>query len=342
MTLATPMARVPTKRAGVTILDNALSMGLGIISGKGSGKTTLLGELSAQVFQKGYAQVLFDPLGTLTPAFLSRTVRFLQYVPPGHHRRFWERIRYVDLGATDFVVPFPIYYGLGSDLSLSEIAGRFLNVLRLSSPALVKNAPVSWPAMHRIGVNAGMVLASLGFQLTEAEDLLFNTLSWERSGRFAQAFNRCTEVLPAVSYFRNQYLPMSRSEKSRLTSSFLDHVFQFTVDPQLRAVFCSHAPGIDWEDVERQGQTIILDFKNVRDPKTKRFAMLWVFSTFYEFLKQHDRQDVPFGVTIDELAALTQQVTDSVNPLAVLLDEFINQYMRNNNIWFTCAFQSIF
>jgi hypothetical protein len=32
-------------------------------------------------------------------------------------------------------------------------------------------------------------------------------------------------------------------------------------------------------------------------------------------------------VTIDEFAALTQQVTAGVNPLAVLLDEFINQYM---------------
>jgi hypothetical protein len=30
-----------------------------------------------------------------------------------------------------------------------------------------------------------MVLASLGFQLVEVGDLLFNTLAWEQSGRFA-------------------------------------------------------------------------------------------------------------------------------------------------------------
>jgi hypothetical protein len=34
-------------------------------------------------------------------------------------------------------------------------------------------------------------------------------------------------------------------------------------------------------------------------------------------------------------------VSDDANPLALRLDEFLNQYMRNNRIWFICAFQSI-
>jgi hypothetical protein len=59
--------------------------------------------------------------------------------------------------------------------------------------------------------------------------------------------------------------------------------------------------------------------------ETKRFAMLWIFlSLFEEFLKQRGRSTTPFVVTIDEFAALTQQVTAGVNPLAILLDEFIN------------------
>jgi hypothetical protein len=145
-----------------------------------------------------------------------------------------------------------------------------------------------------------------------------------------------------VSYFRDHYLPLSRAEKNRLTASFLDHVFPFIVDPSLRAVFCSSTPGIDWQTVEKRGQTVILDFRNVIDPETKRFSMLWIFLSLYEFLKQRGRKDFPFVVTIDEFAALTQQVTGGVNPLAVLLDEFINQYMRNNNIWLTVAHQSIY
>jgi hypothetical protein len=54
------------------------------------------------------------------------------------------------------------------------------------------------------------------------------------------------------------------------------------------------------------------------------------------------RKTFPFVVTIDEFAALTQHVTEGVNPLAVLLNEFLTQYMRNHQVWFTCAFQSIY
>jgi hypothetical protein len=122
----------------------------------------------------------------------------------------------------------------------------------------------------------------------------------------------------------------------------LDHIFRFTTDPTLRAVFCARTPGINWQDVEERGQTVILDFRNILTDETKRFAMLWIFLTLYEFLKQRGRKELPFVVTIDEFAALTQQVTAGVNPLATLLDEFINQYMRNNTIWLTVAHQSIF
>ena len=131
------------------------------------------------------------------------------------------------------------------------------------------------------------------------------------------------------------------SEKNQLSSLFLDHVFDFALDPQQRSVFCASTPGINWQEVEETGQTVLLDFRTIGDPDTKRFAMLWVFASLYEYLKQRGRKDFPFAVTIDEFAALTQQVDAGQNPLAVLLDEFINQYMRNNTIWFTCAFQSI-
>jgi len=245
------------------------------------------------------------------------------------------------LRVKNIVVPFPIYYRTGAE-SLREVAERLLTVLRLSNPNLVTQAPVSWPQMRRLGVNTGIVLTALSCQLTEAEDLLFHTLEWERSGRFAAAISRYPEASPAVSYFRDHYLPLSRTEKNRLTATFLDHIFPFIVDPALRAVFSARSPGIDWKVVEQKGQTVILDFRNILTDETKRFAMLWVFSTLYEFIKQRGRKDFPFSVLIDEFASLTQQVTSGVNPLAVLLDEFINQYMRNNNIWLTVAHQSIY
>jgi hypothetical protein len=340
---AKPDGQVPKMRKGLTLSPGARVMGTEIAAGKGSGKTTFLTVLALEDFLKSYPQVIFDPLGTTSESLLFRISHFLTRVPPALHNRFWERVRYVDVGATDFVTPFPLYYELGSEPSLRDVAERFLTVVRLANPALT-NAPImGWPAMRRIGVYTGMILASLGYQITEAHSLLFDTLEWERSGRFAEAIKRCPEARPAVAFFRHEYLPTREAEKSRLITSFLDHIFPFTVDPQLRAVFSgASTPGIDWQIVERTGQTVLLDFRNVLEPETRRFAMLWIFSLLYEFIKRRGRSATPFGVIIDEFAALTQQVTAGVNPLAVLLDEFINQYMRNNNIWLTVAHQSIY
>jgi hypothetical protein len=46
------------------------------------------------------------------------------------------------------------------------------------NPALATTAPISWPAMHRIGTYPSMILSSLGFQLTEAASLLVQTKDW--------------------------------------------------------------------------------------------------------------------------------------------------------------------
>jgi hypothetical protein len=136
---------------------------------------------------------------------------FLQGMPPGLHRRFWKRLRVVDVGNPDDVTPFPIYYRTGSE-TLREVAERFIDTLRLAYPNLVKQASVTFPSLRRVGINTGMLLASLGYQLTEAEDLLFDTVEWEKSGRFAEAIRRNPEAQPAVTYFQERYLPLSRSQ----------------------------------------------------------------------------------------------------------------------------------
>jgi hypothetical protein len=187
------------------------------------------------------------------------------------------------------------------------------------------------------------VLASLGYQLDKAEELLFQTQEWEKSGKFAAVIARCPEAKPSVEFFRRRYRAMSPTEKSRLTTAFLDAIDPLTADPLLRKIFAASTPGIDWQrDVEATGQTVCLDFNNIHDPESRRFAMLWIFLSLYEFLKQRGRKPFPFVVTIDEFASLTQQVSEGVNPLAVLMNELITQYCRNHQIWLTCAFQSIY
>jgi hypothetical protein len=103
-------------------------------------------------------------------------------------------------------------------------------------------------------------------------------------------------------------------------------------------LFGAKSPGINWEEVEQKGQTVILDFKRVRDPETRRFALLWLFQNLYEHIKARGRRQIPLSVCIDEFAALTQSVSDMANPLAVLFDAFIQQYMRNHQIFLSLAF----
>jgi hypothetical protein len=73
----------------------------------------------------------------------------------------------------------------------------------------------------------------------------------------------------------------------------------------------------------------------------QRFKLLWVFTYLYEWIKTRGRSE-PFGVIIDEFAALTQKVYQGENPLAQELDTFINVYMRANSIWFSCAHQELY
>jgi hypothetical protein len=136
---------------------------------------------------------------------------------------------------------------------------------------------------------------------------------------------------------------MRQQDRTRLTTPFLDKTFTFSLDPTLRAMFGATEPGIQWDDVARNGQTVLLDFRHEQDEEMRRFKLLWVFSYLYEWIKTRGRRDdLPFGLIIDEFAHMTQKVVSGDNPLAKELDEFINVYMRQHTIWFTAAYQELY
>jgi hypothetical protein len=340
MTLAPHAGNAPKIREALPLADSGRNMSLLILGSPGTGKTTLDSLLELQSLRRGFPGVTFDPLGTLTPALIYQLLHASQNGKAAAGKRVWRKIRYIDVGNPDVVTSFPIYF-TGSARSLWEVSSRFLRVLRLAYPKLETEAPVTWPRIRRVGIMAGAVLAGLSYQLTEIEDLLFNTMEWEKSGKFAEVIRRNPEAARAVSYFRYQYLPLSKSAKSELISPLLDHVFPFVHDPLHRRLFGGSTLGINWQDTDKQGERVVLDFHKITDPDTKRFALLWIFNSLDEYLKQRARKDTPFVVTIDEFAALAQQVSDNVNPLAVMIDELIQQYCRHNRIWFNCSFQSL-
>jgi hypothetical protein len=181
---------------------------------------------------------------------------------------------------------------------------------------------------------------TLGYQITEAQALLRHPEEFERTGRFTEAIRRYPEVAPAVAFFRNDYIPLRPAERRRLTNPFFEKIFSFTLDRQLRAMFGASKPGLNWNDVQQKGQTVLLDFRREQDPEMRRFKMLWLFDYLYNWIKTRGRSPTPFGVILDEFAAMTQKVTAGENPLAKEMDEFINTYMRQHQIWLSVTLQS--
>src|ERR687896_846234 len=314
-----------------------------ILGAKGSGKSTLEAALAWQDYLRGIGQIIIDPIGVgLTDAFLWKLLRFLQQLPFTSHYRYLERIKYVNIAAKDYIVPFPLIYKTGVERSLLEVAERYLQTILISSPWLLHAQVQGWPPLHYVGSQTAIVLAALDHPLTFAQDLLRHPEVWEREGRFAEAVRRFPEASPAVAFFREEYIPAGEANRRRLLNPYFDKIFTYSLDPNLRAMFGATTPGIDWEEVERKGQTVLLDFRAEINPDLRRFKLLWVFSSLYEYIRLRGRRQHPLGLIIDEFASLCHKLPGGENPMAELLDDFINQYMRNHHIWLTIAHQSLY
>src|ERR671919_762503 len=336
----TPANQQPEKK-NQSLPLSARAMGMYILGPRGRDNPRLSGRVIAwQDYRAEIPLVIIDPLGGTIDNFLDKLIRFLQYVHPSKHSKYWSRVRYVDMsGRNGVITPFPLYYKLGNERSLREVAERYLQVILKSNPSLLNAQVQGWPPLHHIGVQTGMVLAALGCQITEAADLLRYPEQWE--SRFMEAEQRYPEVGPAVSFFKDEYVPMREADRRRLSNPFMDKIFPFSLDPHLKAMFGSTTPGIDWHEVERERQTVLIDFRSELDPEMRRFKLLWVFSSLLEHIKFRGRNPRPLAVLIDEISALTQKIMTGINPLAAELDEFINQYMRGHNVWLTCIHQEL-
>ena len=327
--------------------ESALYNGTYILGAKGSGKSTVAADIAFYHFLNGTPQCIIDPLGVGTiDGFLWRVWRFLRDLPPdlprSYHAHFWERITYSNVASAERIVPFPLLYKTTSERTLLEIAERYLNVILLTSRWLQHAQVQGWPPLHYIGSQTAIVLAALDYLLTLALDLLRHPEAWRNAGRFADAVRRYPEAAPAVQFFLEEYIPAGQANRRRLLNPYFDKVFVFNLDNNLRAMFGAVTPGIDFDEEEQKGHTVLIDCRHETDPQLKRFKLHWIFNTIFEYIRLRGRKNTPLGLIIDEMAILCQHVSEGQNPLADLLDEFINIYMRNHHIYFTCCHQSIY
>jgi hypothetical protein len=328
----------------LSLSPSARLMALYILAASRTGKSRLLGRgiVWSDYYYK-IPQIVIDATGIGTiDNFLDKLItRMQQYVSKSQDKRVLRRIKYVNMASSDYIVPFPLLYKTGTERSLLHIAERFLTVIRLSYPQLLEAQVQGFPPLHYIGVHTHILLAALGLPITHAENLLRHPEEWQRSGKFAEAIRRYPEAAPSVTFFQEEYIPARPADRRRLLNPYFEKIFTFNLDVNLRCQFGGLKPGIDWEEVEEESLTVLLDFREETDSEMRRFKLLWVFSSLFEFIKRRGRREKPLAVTIDEFSAMAQKVTAGTNPLAAMFDEFIQQYLRGQNIWLTVAHQSI-
>jgi hypothetical protein len=338
---------VPENDASPPVLSLSPSgrlMGLYLLAASRTGKSRFMGRgLVWSDYYYEIPQIVIDATGIGTiDNFLDKLItRMQQYVSKSQDKRVLRRIKYVNMASVDYIVPFPLLYRTGHERSLLHIAERYLTVIRLSYPQLLEAQVQGFPPLHYIGVHTHIVLAALGLPITHAENLLRHPEEWQRNGTFAEAVRRYPEAAPSVAFFRDEYIPARPVERRRLLNPYFEKIFTYNLDVNLRCQFGALKPGIDWEAVEEEGLTVLLDFRDETDPDMRRFKLLWVFTSLYEHIKRRGRREKPLAITIDEFSAMAFKVTAGTNPLAQMLDEFIQQYLRGQNIWLTVAHQSI-
>jgi hypothetical protein len=337
---------VPAPDASPPILSLTPSgrlMGVYLLASSRSGKSRLLGRgIVWSDYYYEIPQIVIDATGIGTiDNFLDKLITQLQYVGKSQDKRVLHRIKYVNMASSDYIVPFPLIYETGRERSLLYIAERYINVIRMSHPALLEAQVQGFLPLHYIAVHTHIILAALCLPITRAEELLRHPEEWRNTGKFAEAVRRNPQAAPSVAFFLEEFIPARPAERRRLLNPYSEKIFTFSLDVNLRCQFGGLKPGIDWEAVEAEGQTVLLDFRDELDPEMRRFKLLWVFSSLFEHIKRRGRRERPLAITIDEFSAMAYKVTEGTNPLAVMLDEFIQQYLRGQNIWLSVAHQSI-
>jgi hypothetical protein len=319
--------------------DSARNMGIHLMAGRGSGKSRLMGRgIAWQDFIRGAPLVILDPAGPTIDNLLDKVAR----LPEDEQETLLPRILHVDMsGKNERVVPFPLYYRLGDDESIHEISQRFLDVVRSSDPSLMNTPMLGWNAVKHIGTYVGMVLATLGYQITEAEDLLTHPQQW--AGRLDRAAKLNPDCARPVAFLTGDYMRMDKREREMQTKAFLNKIADFSLDRRHLVMFGADTPGVNWWKVVKNHQAVLLDFRRVTDPDERRLKMLWVFHYFFTFIKYRGAgRHTPISFIIDELANLSHTQIKGESPFAKALDELINVYARNCMVWLTLAHQELF
>lgn len=307
--------------------DSALKNGLHLVAGPGSGKSFFLGRILVWLWLVwGRPAVILDPTGSVRSFLLDKIIR----QPIEVRKQLWSRLPYVDTGASDFVVPTPLYYRLDERDTAFAIASRLPAVLKRLDPQLSSAPILGWNSLFECAIHAGKIAAVLERQIDFVADLIAQPRVYKEELR--QVLAEHPDLESSVLYFRELMDPNSAGLRERRTGSFANKLLPFLTDPTMLATFSAPQRGIDWERVVKQGQTVILDFADERDPERRQFKLLWWFRDYIDFIKHQGLagrgQEILF--VIDEVTQLLGQRTgEGHSVMADDLEELVAVLSRN-------------
>jgi len=320
------------------ISDDALRNKIHIMAEAGAGKSRFMGRVLAWIlFLRRIPQVILDPTGGTIDNFVDKIIR----LPREQQEQLWPRVHYVDMsGKGGYVVPFPLYYRLSPDDSLFDVSQRFLEVVRRMDVHLQQAPILGLNALATISTYAGMLLAALGYQITEAQDLIRHPERWE--GRLERALSVSPEVQPAVEFFRD-FINWKPDERARRSNTFMSKMLPFVADPTMRAMFGAPEPGIVWDQVVKEGQTVCLDFSRELNPERRRFKLLWCFRSLSDYFKLRGfaGRKQPVGFIIDEVTQLLGFGAQEHSVMAEDIEELVSVVARNYGVYLTIAHQNL-
>jgi hypothetical protein len=314
-------------------------MGIRWVGAKGTGKSRGLGRrLVLGDFDNRVPLVILDPVGKTIDNFLDCLVRR----PGDRQRADGARLRYLDMGGTTgFVAPWPIYHRRPTD-SLFAAADRPIEVWRRSDPAL-SGAPVQGlNAIANTGHMVGMILAGMGWRVTEAETLLRDPRAFEGhllalGGQSAELYRKLKEPIewllslpkPTTSEWRNQ------------TNSYLNKVRALTLDDTARALYGAAERCVDWQEVVEDRLCLLVDFRGIRNLDHRRFGLLWVFHDLIDFIRTREQTAPPVSLVIDELTYFLPKGQQQQEVLAADFAELAAVLSRNRGVWLTVTHQEL-
>jgi hypothetical protein len=277
---------------------------------------------------------VIDPTGALCSYVLNKVLYFDEEI----QHRLWQRIRYVDLAATDFIQSLPLYRQRGQD-TLFAVANRFPAVLKRQDPDLTSAPILGWNSLYECAVYAGQIAAALGQQLDFVADLVAYPQHHKEALR--QALRLQPHLAPAVEYFRELMDPTKRALHDRRTGSLLTKLVPFLADPLLLTTFAGSGAGIDWATEVQQGRTILLDFGGETDRERRQFKLIWCFLEIVEFLKSRGvgGRENPVLLVMDEISDLLGPRTNDRSILGQDLHELITVWARNVGVKLCLAHQ---